>query len=598
MVVTRQSRRLQELVIRPQGDKALAVSTTTTDSSSGISTVIAASRKRPRTSSSAITTKKITRTVKRGEGDSSDGAEDQLPETPKKPSHTAKRVKREPKSDVEESDFEDDENLGGCCESDDDFEFDTPPKKPKANSKQKRVPLKPAKTKKTKKVVVKAEDSTGEPPETMPRLLPLTGGSLPLPWKGRLGYACINTYLRSLNPPIFSGRTCRMASIIEHRHPLQDPSQPEHPTKNRPDMKKPASIERGQRYVEAIGLANARDIIPILRWNDRFGIKFMRLSSDMFPFASHKEYGYPLTPFAAEVLGEVGRTVAELGHRVTTHPGQYTQLGSPRKEVVDSAIRDLNYHDEMLSLLKLPEQADRDAVMIIHLGGTFGDKAATLDRFRANYKRLSVSVKRRLVLENDDVSWSVHDLLPICQELEIPLVLDFHHHSIIFDEEALKDEGTTDVTNLYDRIKETWDRKGIRQKMHYSESRPGAITSRDRRAHSARVKELPPCPPDMDLMIEAKDKEQSVFELMRTYKLDGWEKIKSVVPDDRSDEWAVYWPEGRDDLLKVRKVRKKKSDLDLGVGVDAETEESKAVPEKKTRAKRVSTKKAQSEVDE
>ncbi|KAL2891052.1 UV-damage endonuclease [Ceratocystis lukuohia] len=571
MVVTRQSRRLQELVIRPQGDKALAVSTTTTDSSSCISTVIAASRKRPRTSSSAITTKEITRTVKRGEGDSSDGAEDQPPETPKKPSHTAKRVKREPKSDVEESDFEDDENLGGCCESDDDFD---------------------------KKVVVKAEDSTGEPPETMPRLLPLTGGSLPLPWKGRLGYACINTYLRSLNPPIFSGRTCRMASIIEHRHPLQDPSQPEHPTKNRPDMKKPASIERGQRYVEAIGLANARDIIPILRWNDRFGIKFMRLSSDMFPFASHKEYGYPLTPFAADVLGEVGRTVAELGHRVTTHPGQYTQLGSPRKEVVDSAIRDLNYHDEMLSLLKLPEQTDRDAVMIIHLGGTFGDKAATLDRFRANYERLSVSVKRRLVLENDDVSWSVHDLLPICQELEIPLVLDFHHHSIIFDEEALKDEGTTDVTNLYDRIKETWDRKGIRQKMHYSESRPGAITSRDRRAHSARVKELPPCPPDMDLMIEAKDKEQSVFELMRTYKLDGWEKIKSVVPDDRSDEWAVYWPEGRDDLLKVRKVRKKKSDLDLGVEVDAETGESKAVPEKKTRAKRVSTKKAQGEVDE
>lgn len=48
----------------------------------------------------------------------------------------------------------------------------------------------------------------------------------------------------------------------------------------------------------------------------------MRLSSEMFPFASHEEYGYKLAPFAADTLAEVGKIVAELGHRVTTHPGQ------------------------------------------------------------------------------------------------------------------------------------------------------------------------------------------------------------------------------------------------------------------------------------
>lgn len=86
----------------------------------------------------------------------------------------------------------------------------------------------------------------------------------------------------------------------------------------------------------------------------------------------------------------------------------------------------------MLTLLKLPEQQDRDAVMILHMGGVYGDKAATLDRFRHNYTTLlSDSIKRRLVLENDDVSWSVHDLLPVCEELNIPLVLDFHHHNIV-----------------------------------------------------------------------------------------------------------------------------------------------------------------------
>ena len=69
-------------------------------------------------------------------------------------------------------------------------------------------------------------------------------------------------------------------------------------------------------------MANAKDAIKMLRWNDRFGIKFMRLSSEMFPFASHAEHGYKLAPFASEVLAEAGHVAADLGHRVSVHPGQ------------------------------------------------------------------------------------------------------------------------------------------------------------------------------------------------------------------------------------------------------------------------------------
>lgn len=291
----------------------------------------------------------------------------------------------------------------------------------------------------------------------------------------------------------------------------------------------------GQKYVEAICLANVKDIIKMIRWNDRYGIKFLRLSSEMFPFASHEEYGYKLAPFASEALADAGKVISELGHRVTTHPGQFTQLGSPRKSVIDNALRDLVYHDELLSLLKLPEQANKDAVMILHLGGVFGDKEATLNRFRENYKGLPQSVKNRLVLENDDVSWSVHELLPICEELNIPMVLDFHHHNIIFDANELR-EGTADIVNLFPRIKATWDRKGIKQKMHYSEPTPAAITGSQRRKHNPRVATLPPCAPDMDLMIEAKDKEQAVFELMRIFKLPGYETINDIIPHVRRDD--------------------------------------------------------------
>lgn len=192
----------------------------------------------------------------------------------------------------------------------------------------------------------------------------------------------------------------------------------------------------------------------------------------------------------------------------------------------------------MLSLLNLPPQQDRDAIIIIHMDHSPDDKEATLARFRHNYKtRLLPRARARLVLKNDDVSWSVHDLLPICEELSIPLMLDYHRHNIVFDSRYVR-EGTLDISEpaLRERIAATWTHKNITQCMHYSEAKPGAITNRDRRKHAHRVATLPPCPPDTDLLIEAKDEEQAVFELMRNFKLPGFEKINDMIPHKRQDE--------------------------------------------------------------
>ncbi|QIW97869.1 hypothetical protein AMS68_003387 [Peltaster fructicola] len=432
------------------------------------------------------------------------------------------------------------------------------------------------------------EDEVADPEElkaAMTRPPPVNSPYLPLPWKGRLGYACLNTYLRASNPPIFSSRTCRIQSILEHRWPLQHPDQPEHPTKNRPDHTQPADEALGKRYLENICLANVRDIAKMIKWNERYGIRFLRLSSEMFPFASHQEYGYKLAPFAADALAEAGKVIAKYNHRVTTHPGQFTQLGSPRAPVVENAVRDLDYHDEMLSLLKLPEQLNKDAVMIIHMGGMFESKEETMNRFRENYAKLSQSVKNRVVLENCDMCYSVHDLLPICEELNIPFVLDWHHHNIIFDKTQIR-EGTADLVTLLPRILATWTRKGITPKMHYSEPTPPAITGQQRRKHNPRVASLPPCPPTMDLMIEAKDKEQAVFELMKNFRLPGYDTFNDIIPYERHDdnkfadsaagqrkiakgehidlipeedigmggpEGRVYWPPGMEEWLRPKK---------------------------------------------
>jgi UV DNA damage endonuclease len=144
----------------------------------------------------------------------------------------------------------------------------------------------------------------------------------------------------------------------------------------------------------------------------------MRLSSEMFPFASHPEYGYSLEYCAAE-LAAAGALANKYGHRLTTHPGQFTQLGSPKPGVVTNAVRDLRYHCEMLDRMGM----GKDSVMIIHGGGMYGDKTAALARIRESFTTLlPQNVKDRLVLENDEMCYSAEDLLPLCEELQIPLV--------------------------------------------------------------------------------------------------------------------------------------------------------------------------------
>jgi len=127
---------------------------------------------------------------------------------------------------------------------------------------------------------------------------------------------------------------------------------------------------------------------------------------------------------------------------------------------------------------------------------------------------------------------------------------------------------------MYPAILETWSKKNITPKMHYSEPCPGAITGRDRRKHSPRVMTFPPCPDTMDLMIEAKDKEQAVFELMRTFKLPGFEKINDIVPHQRPDENKPWKPKPK---KKPKKSKKKTDDLE-DIDMKLEEAEEEDVP--------------------
>lgn len=301
---------------------------------------------------------------------------------------------------------------------------------------------------------------------------------------GRLGYACLNTLLRNEKPATeatFCSRTCRIDTIKK----------------------------KGVDWVKDLGRKNVEDLLKIIEWNERNYIRFMRISSGMFPFASHETYGYSLA-YCAPLLAEVGALAKKYGHRLTVHPGQYTQLGSPREAVVRSSIRELEYHCEMLDLIGVGP----DGVMVIHGGGVYGDKEATLARVKETIRvDLPKNVRDRLVLENDELCYTAADLLPLCKDLEVPLVFDYHHN-------MLNPSPGVPPVQIMEEANEIFRKRGIKPKQHYSEPRDGAVGIMEQRAHSDRCYSLPEgLPEDMDLMIEAKDKEQAVLQLYRMYNL-------------------------------------------------------------------------------
>ncbi|KAA1474573.1 UV-endonuclease UvdE [Dentipellis sp. KUC8613] len=343
--------------------------------------------------------------------------------------------------------------------------------------------------------------------------------SLATTYRGRLGYACLNTILRNRKPDsIFCSRTCRIATILKE----------------------------GLDFAKNLGLQNAKDLSKLIQWNEENKIRFMRISSELFPFASHGKYGYSLDYAAAE-LKAAGDLAKSLGHRMTLHPGQFTQLASPKEDVVDASVRELEYHTSILRHMGL----GKDSMIIIHMGGVYGDKPTTLARFKENYtSKLSDEMKARVVLENDEMCYNADDLLPVCEEFNIPIVFDYHHNWLY--------PSVHPLSELLPRINALWHRKGIRPKQHLSSPRPGAETLMERRAHAGRCKTLPAelelegagwywgegASEDgqrkkewVDLMIEAKDKEQAVFQLYRTYGLEPviWENLRPEKADAKEE---------------------------------------------------------------
>lgn len=280
----------------------------------------------------------------------------------------------------------------------------------------------------------------------------------------------------------------------------------------------------GEAVFKECVMGNLIDLMNILRWNIENNIYLFRISSDIIPFGSHSVNKIEWWKIFGEELSKIGAFIRENEIRISMHPGQYTVLNSPKKEVLQKSLADLEYHCKFLDTLDV----DYTNKLVLHLGGVYEDKGLAIKRFVENFQRLSPSAQRRLVVENDDKNYTIEDILEICNLLEIPAVFDNLHHKL--------NPCNLEWKDIISCVKDTWKKEDGRVKFHYSDQDPvkkgGAhsksVVTENFLNYMESIKGV-----DADIMLEVKDKEISAIKCI--YSLD------EVLPvSKRTEQWAKY----------------------------------------------------------
>ena len=242
----------------------------------------------------------------------------------------------------------------------------------------------------------------------------------------------------------------------------------------------------------------------ILQFNLEHKLFFFRISSDLVPFASHPINRFNWQKHFQEEFEEIGKFINKNRMRISMHPDQFTLINSIKEEIFERSKNELKYHAQILDLMKL----DTSAKIQIHVGGAYGDKKKSMERFVTRFGMLDDSIIRRLVIENDDKLYDLNDCLKINAQIQIPILFDVFHHKLNNSENQTTEESFKLTTK-------TWNEKrdGIPM-VDYSSQEPNGLP----RQHSETIdiedfdlllKETEPF--DFDIMLEIKDKEKSAI---------------------------------------------------------------------------------------
>lgn len=291
----------------------------------------------------------------------------------------------------------------------------------------------------------------------------------------------------------------------------------------------------------------------IIDYNIANHISLFRITSDLIPFGSSPVNQLNWWELYHEKLSAIGRKASQGGIRLSMHPGQYTVLNSPDEEVAKRAVKDLEYHTRLLDSLA----SSQENKIILHIGGSYGNKKIAMERFTDRYHCLSDAVRRHLVIENDDKIYPIDELLELSERTGAPVVFDVLHHMLNPD---------TMNENIYDWIAlscKTWRLEDGNQKIHYSQQ------NRNRKpgSHSETISldlfedflsGLGSQEPD--IMLEVKDKNLSAMKCLNLINENC--SIQSL-----ELEWSRYkylvLEKSHTDYMKIRQLLRDKSEYPL-----------------------------------
>lgn len=289
-----------------------------------------------------------------------------------------------------------------------------------------------------------------------------------------------------------------------------------------------AALPKNERMekLKAVTAENLHHTVRILHYNIAHEIKLYRFSSSLVPLATHPEVMWDfVTPFKRE-WEKLGQLVRNHQLRPSFHPNQFTLFTSPREEVTINAVKDMEYHYKMLEAMNVLD----NGFINIHIGGAYGDKETSIERFHQNLKMLPNEIKSKMTLENDDKTYNVEETLLACEKEKVPMILDYHHY--------MANKGEVDLPRYLERIFKTWDFfEGI-PKVHISS--PKSEQAFRSHADFVSIEFILPflnmakiVNQDFDIMIEAKQKNLAMHKLI--------EDISSIRGVKRTSSSMVEW---------------------------------------------------------
>ena len=255
---------------------------------------------------------------------------------------------------------------------------------------------------------------------------------------------------------------------------------------------------------------NLDSLYEIIKYNVKNNFHFYRLTSKLVPLATHDKVDFDyITPLLDEYK-KIGKLINDNNIRVDTHPDQYAVLNSMDSKIVKNTVEILEYHYKIMDAIGI-----KDKIIILHVGSSACGKNASITRFINNFNKLPDHIKKCIAVENDDKVYNIKDVLELCHKINVPMVLDYHHFICNNEKE--------DINDYLKEIIDTWD--GKLPKMHFSS--PKSKLKKEFRSHSDYINKecfikfiniLKKQDKDIDIMLEAKAKDDAVSRLARCLK--------------------------------------------------------------------------------